>query len=217
MPEFKLVVNDPEVKRVRPIPVRIKGSEELSYTEEHKEGRKLMEGKVNSRTYEMIGSPYGIATLRIWKGGEKGKVNVTLRLVKEDSLPDLVIEVPSGFLEEKIGQEEVDGEIFRSKAFQITVSGDKATLLLEKRIGDVIDGAPFGFTGKRLLITGGSDNTGFPMVKTLPGGSKRKILLSGPPGYRPEGKGVRRRKFVRGNMITDEIVQINTKLVSEAS
>ncbi|MCD6323487.1 MAG: 30S ribosomal protein S6e, partial [Desulfurococcales archaeon] len=143
-------------------------------------------------------------------------INVTLRLVKEESVPELVVDVPAGFLEEKIGQEEVDGEIFRAKAFQITVTGDKATLLLEKRIGDYVDGAPFGFSGKKLLITGGSDNTGFPMIKTLPGGGKKKLLLSSPPGYHPQGKGVRRRKFVRGNMITDEIVQINTKLVSEA-
>ncbi len=64
-----------------------------------------------------------------------------------------------------------------------------------------------------LKITGGSDDSGFPMRPDLPGGVKRKLLLSGPPGYHPPEKGMRKRVTVRGNTITEDIVQINTVIV----
>jgi len=214
MPEFKVVVNDPEAKGAVPIPVIIEGSEELPYAEEHKEGRKLIEARVNSKTYELIKSPYGIATLRILKPSEeRKKINVTVRLIKDDNVPEFTVQIPSAFLEEKVGEQKVSGEVVRPKAFQITVTGDKATAFLERRIGDVVDASVIGISGKKLLITGGSDSTGFPMLKTLPGGSKRRILLEGPPGFHPKENGERRRKFVRGNLITEDIVQINTKLI----
>ncbi len=214
MPEFKLVVSDPEAGNAKPIPVIVEGSDELEYGEEHKEGRKTIEVKVNGRTLELIKAPYGFATLRLFKeGAENQKINVTVKVVKDDNVPELVVQAPVAFLEDKIGQDKAFGEIVRAKAFQITVSGNKASLFLDKKIGDVVDASPLGFSGRKLLITGGSDNTGFPMLKTLPGGGKKKLLLSSPPGFHPRVKGERRRKFVRGNMITDEIVQINTKLI----
>ena len=37
----------------------------------------------------------------------------------------------------------------------------------------------------------------------VPGAGKRKILLSGPPGFHPREKGERRRKTVRGRAIPD--------------
>jgi len=64
-----------------------------------------------------------------------------------------------------------------------------------------------------LKITGGSDDSGFPMRPDLPGGAKRRLLLSGPPGYHPPEKGMRKRVTVRGNTITEDIVQINTVIV----
>ena len=214
MPEFKVVVNDPEAKSAVPIPVTVEGNEELPYAEDHKEGRKLIEARINSKTYELIKSPYGIATLKILRPGEeRKKINVTVRLVKDDNIPELTVQIPSAFLEEKVGGQKVSGELIRPKAFQITVAGEKAAAFLEKRIGDVVDASVIGLSGKKLLITGGSDNTGFPMLKTLPGGSKRRILLEAPPGFHPKENGGRRRKFVRGNLITEDIVQINTKLI----
>jgi len=214
MPEFKVVVNDPEAKGAVTIPVIVEGSDDLPYTDDYKEGRRLMEVKVNSRTYELIKAPYGIATLRILRPGEGGgRLNVTVRLVRDDEVPELTVKISSAFLGEKVGEQRVSGEIFRPKAFQITITGDRAAAFLEKGIGDVVDASVVGISGKKLLITGGSDNTGFPMLRTLPGGSKRKVLLEGPPGLHPKGKGERRRKFVRGSVITEEVVQINTKLV----
>ncbi|MCS7104927.1 MAG: 30S ribosomal protein S6e [Thermofilaceae archaeon] len=95
------------------------------------------------------------------------------------------------------------------KAEQIEVKGQAASFLLGRRIGDVIDGSLIGKPGLRLKITGGSGKAGEPMLPFLPGGVKRFLILSKPPGYHPKERGIRRRKFVRGNMITEDIVQIN--------
>ncbi len=43
--------------------------------------------------------------------------------------------------------------------------------------------------------------------------SDRKVVLSGGAGFKAKKSGERRRKTVRGNIITDEIVQINMKIV----
>jgi small subunit ribosomal protein S6e len=47
------------------------------------------------------------------------------------------------------------------------------------------------------------------------GGVRRNIILSGGVGFNPKSGGERRRKTVRGNVITDEIVQVNTKIVEK--
>ena len=54
------------------------------------------------------------------------------------------------------------------KAQQITVSGEAAERLIGLKIGDVIDGAIVGLKGKKLMITGGSDRSGFPMRPDIP-------------------------------------------------
>ncbi len=99
------------------------------------------------------------------------------------------------------------------KAKTIEVEGDKATPLIGRKIGDVVDGAIVGMPGKKLLITGGSDKDGFPMRPDVHGGVKMRVLLSGGAGFKPRNKGERRRKTVRGNTITEDIVQINVKIV----
>ena len=101
------------------------------------------------------------------------------------------------------------------RAEQVEVADERAARLIGLRIGDVFDGSLVGKPGAKLKITGGSGKAGEPMLPSLPGGVKRYLLLSGPPGYRPKEKGERRRKFVRGNMITEDIVQINTVIVEE--
>ncbi|MEM0225514.1 MAG: 30S ribosomal protein S6e [Thermofilaceae archaeon] len=96
---------------------------------------------------------------------------------------------------------------------QVEVTGQNAARLIGLRIGDVFDGSIVGKPGLKLKITGGSGKAGEPMLPFLPGGVKRYLLLSRPPGYHPKDRGERRRKFVRGNMITEDIVQINTIIV----
>jgi small subunit ribosomal protein S6e len=53
------------------------------------------------------------------------------------------------------------------------------------------------------------------MRGSVHGGVRRNVVLSGGTGFTPHEKGERRRKAVRGNVITDEIVQINTKIVEK--
>lgn len=91
----------------------------------------------------------------------------------------------------------------------------RAVPLIGKKIGDVIDGAILGLSGYKVQITGGSDKDGFPMRPNVHGGVRRKVVLSGGVGFNPEQKGQRRRKMVRGNIITDEIVQLNMKIVEK--
>lgn len=99
------------------------------------------------------------------------------------------------------------------KAEQVEVKGDAARRLLGLKIGDVFDGSIVGKPGVKLRITGGSGRAGEPMLSFLPGGVKRYLLLSGPPGFHPRERGERRRRFVRGNVVTEEIVQVNTVVV----
>lgn len=99
------------------------------------------------------------------------------------------------------------------RAKQITIGDPESYALIGLKIGDEIDGSSIGLPGLRLKITGGSDKAGFPMIPYLPGGRKYRILLSGPPGFRPKEKGLRRRKMVRGNVITEDIVQVNMIVV----
>lgn len=99
------------------------------------------------------------------------------------------------------------------RAKQITLSDPESYALIGLKIGDEIDGSSIGLPGLRLRITGGSDKAGFPMLPYLLGGRKYRILLSGPPGFRPKERGLRRRKMVRGNVITEDIVQVNMVVV----
>jgi len=100
------------------------------------------------------------------------------------------------------------------KAYQKEVSGANANKLIGKRIGDIINGTLVELPPDyELQITGGSDKDGFPMRPDIPGGVRKRILLSGGIGYRPKEKGIRKKKMVRGRVITRDIVQINMKVV----
>jgi len=100
------------------------------------------------------------------------------------------------------------------KAYQKVVSGANANKLIGKQIGDIINGTLVDLPPDyELQITGGTDKDGFPMRPDLPGTGRRKLLLSGGVGYRPKEKGVRKKKTVRGRVISKDIVQINMKVV----
>ncbi|MCW3993283.1 MAG: 30S ribosomal protein S6e [Candidatus Bathyarchaeota archaeon] len=87
--------------------------------------------------------------------------------------------------------------------------------LIGRRVGEVLDGAIVGLSGHKVKITGGSDKDGFPMRPSVHGGVRRKVILGGGVGFNPKDEGQRRRKMVRGNVITDEIVQINMKIMEK--
>lgn len=85
--------------------------------------------------------------------------------------------------------------------------------LVGSKIGAVLDSSVIGVAGGKLKITGGSDKSGTPMRSDVHGGVKKYVLLSTGVGNRSEA---RIRKLVRGNMITEEIYQLNCMLVEGA-
>jgi len=70
-----------------------------------------------------------------------------------------------------------------------------------------------GITGGKMKVTGGSDKSGTPMRPDVHGGVKKYVLLANGIGIRNIGGGYRIRKLVRGNMVTEEIYQLNCVLV----
>jgi small subunit ribosomal protein S6e len=98
------------------------------------------------------------------------------------------------------------------KSKTVTVPEAQALSLVGMKVGDTLNGEAFGFPGQDVVITGGSDKSGIPLRTDITGGGKRRILLSSPPGYHPKKPGQRKRKLVRGNMITEDMVQINAIL-----
>ena len=95
----------------------------------------------------------------------------------------------------------------------VELEENRSIPLIGRKIHEVIDGAVVGLSGYKVQITGGSDKDGFPMRRNVHGGVRRKIIIGGGAGFNPNKSGERRRKMVRGNIITDEIVQINMKIV----
>lgn len=91
----------------------------------------------------------------------------------------------------------------------------RAVPLIGRRIGEALDGTVVGLSGHKVQITGGSDKDGFPMRPNVHGGVRRKVILGGGVGFNPRDEGERRRKMIRGNVITDEIVQINMKILEK--
>jgi small subunit ribosomal protein S6e len=106
-----------------------------------------------------------------------------------------------------------DPETGTSKVVELEES--RATPLIGRKIGETIDGAIVDLPAHKLKIAGGSDKDGFPMRPSVHGGVRRNVVLSGGVGFNPHNSGERKRKTVRGNVITDEIVQVNTKIVEK--
>ncbi|ADV65634.1 30S ribosomal protein S6e [Desulfurococcus mucosus] len=217
MPDFKIVVNDPEApKKEKLVKVKVEGDSEIPFTDRVKEKFELPVFKMNSKTAAEIGAVHGVATIRVRRPDTGDKVKFTGRIVIDDNVPDYVVKVNMEQLINATGQNELEGVIFRARAWQIRVNDERTQSLLGLRIGDSIDGSIVGLKGVRLTITGGSDISGFPMRPDVSGPVKKKVLLSGPPGFHPEEDGERRRKMVRGNTIAPDIVQVNTKITYES-
>ena len=104
--------------------------------------------------------------------------------------------------------------------------------LVGKALHDKISGKELRpeLEGYELEITGASDKAGFTAMKNVEGIGLKRILL----GYgkamhkrprregkkkvsNPKPKGLRMRKTVRGKIISEEIIQINLKVLKEGS
>ena len=216
MAEFKIVISDPAAKDEQVYEVLLKGIDEIDYTSEEKEKLKLPIAKINPELAKKLklDPKINVITARIWKDkASREKINLTFKVELDKNVPENEVHCSANLMFEKVGDAEAKAEVFKAKAWQITVKGDKASRLIGLKIGDTFEGSIVGLPGVILKITGGTDNSGFPMRPDIPGPAKRRVLLSGPPGFHPREKGERRRKTVRGNMISDEIVQINTVIV----
>lgn len=104
-----------------------------------------------------------------------------------------------------------------ANSHQIEVEAAESKKLIGLKIGDEFDASLVGLTGYKLKLTGGSDKNGFPMKKDVDGPRRMKSLLSSGIGFKPKRDGQRRRKTVRGNTISDDIVQINTIIAEKGS
>ena len=103
------------------------------------------------------------------------------------------------------------------KSYQVELNEDKRNVLFEKMIGDKIDGKIVDAEGYEFEITGGSDRSGFPMREDIYGERKVRAFLSGGVGYNPKKRGERKKKMVVGNTVSEEINQLNMKVVKYGS
>ena len=110
--------------------------------------------------------------------------------------------------------------------FKITISDTKgksitrelkdndANPLLGLLIGQETDASLVGLEGK-IKITGGSDKSGIPMRSDLLSSARKRILIPKGVGLQQTEKGLRKRKLLRGNTISEEIYQINSRYDGE--
>jgi small subunit ribosomal protein S6e len=89
----------------------------------------------------------------------------------------------------------------------------RASPFIGRKLGETLDGAVVDLPAHKVQLMGGSDKDGVPMRSDVHGGVRRAVVISGGAGFSPKRKGERKRKTVRGSTITDEIVQINMKIV----
>jgi len=106
-----------------------------------------------------------------------------------------------------------DPETGKSQSLELDET--QASPLISRKLGEVIDGAVVKLSGYKLKITGGSDKDGFPMRPNIHGGVRVGAILSEGVGFHSSNKGERKRKTLRGNVITDSIVQVNMKIVDK--
>ncbi|MGA2919196.1 30S ribosomal protein S6e [Methanoregula sp.] len=100
------------------------------------------------------------------------------------------------------------------RAYNVDASGGAAGAIVGKRIGDELEAGSLGLAGYKILITGASDRTGITAKKGLPGAGRKKLLLAGGIGFHPTMDGERRRKTIRSSEITQDFVQINTRVTT---
>ena len=101
------------------------------------------------------------------------------------------------------------------KSYPKTVNDD---YFIGKKIGDSVIGSSFGLTGYELKVTGGSDKSGFAMRPSIPGSSRKKLLMKkGDVGANIKEKGVVYRKSIVGNTIGQNTAQINLTVLKHGT
>ncbi|MEM0147054.1 MAG: S6e family ribosomal protein [Candidatus Micrarchaeaceae archaeon] len=97
------------------------------------------------------------------------------------------------------------------RSAQADVPKEKESLLIGNSIGDVIDGSVIGLDAYKLQITGLSDKSGTPSMKSIDGSRKVYALMYSK--HARKKKGNRIRQLVRGRVVALDTEQINTVII----
>lgn len=100
----------------------------------------------------------------------------------------------------------------KNKTYQIE-KDQKDCPIIGKKIKDTFSADFLGLDGYEMQITGGSDKDGFPMRTDIEGVSRRSYVMTNGIGFHTDKEGMRKRKLLRGNTISTEVVQINCKVI----
>jgi len=92
---------------------------------------------------------------------------------------------------------------------KVEIEDQRLRSLVGTRIGSSVDGAIADMPGYTLKLTGGTDKDGIPMRPDVHGSVKTSVVLSGGVGYKPQNKGEKKRKMVRGNTVSTETTYLN--------
>ncbi|MDP3916694.1 MAG: S6e family ribosomal protein [Nanoarchaeota archaeon] len=84
-----------------------------------------------------------------------------------------------------------------------------SSLLINRKIREIVPGNSIGLTGYELRICGGSDDAGFPMRPELDTAQRKRLLVKRSIGVRVKKKGMYQRKAVRGNTVSESTAQVN--------
>ncbi|MBM3232117.1 30S ribosomal protein S6e [Candidatus Pacearchaeota archaeon] len=115
----------------------------------------------------------------------------------------------------------------KGKAWKVESSSET---IIGKKIGEEVDGSELSenLTGYTLKITGGTDSSGFPHKPGLQGSEMKRVILSkgwgmhkvprrGGKKHRQTFDGLRLRKTVRGQQISEKTIQINMLVTKHGS
>ena len=103
----------------------------------------------------------------------------------------------------------------KGKTFHIETESEE---FIGKKIGEKISGREVSgdLSGYEFEIKGTSDKAGIPGKKDVSGVALKRVLLKkGPYLHKIPHKGFRRKKTVRGNEISSNIIQINLSVLKK--
>ena len=102
----------------------------------------------------------------------------------------------------------------KGKSISKELKDNDVNPLLGLELGNETDASIVGLTGK-LKLTGGSDKSGVPMRTDVHGAARKRVLLVKGVGLQDVEYGQRKRKLMRGNIVSEEIYQLNCKFDGE--
>jgi len=102
----------------------------------------------------------------------------------------------------------------KGRSISKELKDNEANPLIGLLIGQETNASVVGLQGK-IMITGGSDKSGVPMRADVHGMPRKRILIPKGVGLQDTEKGLRKRKLIRGNTVSEEIYQVNCRYDGE--